>query len=80
MALDNIWQDEISRAVEVLGGEPQKYERKVEDKLTLKFTVEEWMKLFNVSVDYLPCGGDYKAYSTQAPIHIHFIRQVKEGT
>lgn len=78
MGLDTIWKDEASRAMEVLGGEPQKYSRTVEDKLILKFTKEEWQKLFNVSDDYAPCGSDWSTYNATTPIHIYFVRRVKD--
>ena len=78
MGLDTIWKDEASRAVEVMGGEPVKYTREVADKLTIKFTADEWRKLLNVDDTYLPCGLDFVPYADHRPIHICFIRSVKD--
>ena len=78
MGLDNVWKDEGGRVMEVLGGDPQKYNRNVEDKLTLKFTLDEWKKLFNVDDGYEPCGTDWVGYKELAPIHIYFVRRVKD--
>ena len=78
MGLDNVWKDEGSRVMEVLGGEPTKYKRVVEDKLTIKFTVEEWNRLFNVGEGYIPCDSDGKTYTDTVPIHIYFIRKIED--
>ena len=78
MGLDNVWKDEGSRVMEVLGGAPTKYKRIVEDRLTLKFTVEEWNKLFNVGEGYISCSSDGKPYTDTVPIHIYFIRKIED--
>lgn len=78
MVLDRIWKDEASRAVEVLGGEPVKYKREVEDKLVIKFPMDEWCRLFNVEEGYVPCDPDGKEYQNTRPMHIHFVRRVKD--
>ena len=78
MGVDAIWKDEGGRVMEVLGGEPQKYKRTVEDKLTLKFTREEWNKLFNVSEGYEPCDSASKPYTATVPIHIYFVRKIED--
>lgn len=76
MALDKIWEDDVSRAVEVLGGTPQKYKRMVDDRLSLTFTIDEWNKLFNVAEGYLPCSLDGIPYKTTQPVQINFVRKV----
>lgn len=78
MGLEKVWKDETSRAVEVLGGEPVKYKRMVDDKLILKFTVEEWQKLFNVEDGYVPCNAEWIGYKTTQPIQIYFIRKLED--
>ena len=78
MGLDNVWKDEGSRVMEVVGGAPTKYKRIVEDRLTLKFTVEEWNKLFNVGEGYISCDSDGKTHTDTVPIHIYFIRKIED--
>lgn len=75
MAVDKIWEDETRRTVEILGGAEQKYKRSVEDKLTLRFTYDEWKKLFNVAEGYEPCGTGWEPYMKTQPIVIYFIRR-----
>ncbi len=78
--LNKVWGDYGSRAVEVLGGEPVRSQRKVKDILRLEFTHDEWRRIFNVDASYTPCGGEEKhePYKETRPPHIYFIREVTE--
>lgn len=75
MALDTPWQDGTRRTVEILGGEEQKFNRTVEDRLTLTFTLEEWNNLFNVKDGYCACDANWSTYNNKQPIQIHFIKR-----
>lgn len=73
-----LWADAGSRALEVMGNIGLKYNREVEDKVNLLFTHEEWCRIFNVDPEFKPCGVDWIMYKEDRPIHIHFVRRIKE--
>ena len=75
----SIWADQGSRAMEVLGGEPLVFRRDLSDKVTLTFTTKEWLQIFNIHPDFMPCNAEFNAYNLTQPIEIHFIRRVFEG-
>lgn len=73
-----LWADASSRAVEVMGDGGIKYNRTIEDKITAVFTHEDWQRIFNVDPEFKPCGVDWIMYKEDRPIHIHFVRRIKE--
>lgn len=76
---DPIWADEHSRAMEVLGGVQPRFTRTVDDRLRIKFTLEEWKRLFNVADDYQPCSSEWSPYKNDKDLEIFFVRQITEG-
>lgn len=54
---NRVWLEEGSRVMEILGQTGPKFKRKVDDVITLEFTNEEWVRLFNLSPDYVPAAN-----------------------
>lgn len=77
MDLNKIWADDTERAISALANSGTKIVREVDDHLTMEFTVEEWLRMFNVAEGYVGCNPDWKPFSS-AKVFVRFVRVHKE--
>ena len=75
---NKVWLEEGSRVIEILGQTGPKFKRKVDDVITLEFTHEEWVRLFNLSPDYEPAGNTPPHTPFSGPTVIVSFRRTHE--
>lgn len=77
--LNKVFEDEPTRALEILGRVGPKTQRDVNDSLKIELTKEQWCKLFNVAEGYYPSDARGDAFPGDT-VAIYFRRSIRQVT
>lgn len=75
--LNKVFEDEPTRALEILGGAGPKTQRDVSDSLKIELTKEQWCKLFNVAEGYQPSDARGETFPGDT-VAIYFRRSIRQ--